>query len=181
MAAALSLFVTKGFYGTAVPEIAKQAKVAAGTIYHHFRSKEELVNVVFRKWKLAIAMRVQAKFPPEGTAQEQFHVIWQEMAALAMEHPEAFAFLDLHHHQSYLDDESRGVDEALKTFGAQFVRQAQARGELKPADPVLLMELIFGAFHGMIRAHWEGRVKLSHASVDAAEAVCWDAVRVIDG
>jgi AcrR family transcriptional regulator len=38
MAAALDLFVERGFYGTAVPEIAEKAGVGAGTIYRYFES-----------------------------------------------------------------------------------------------------------------------------------------------
>src|SRR5438067_8425981 len=36
MSAALELFVERGFYGTAVPEIAERAEVGAGTIYRYF-------------------------------------------------------------------------------------------------------------------------------------------------
>jgi len=38
LAAALELFVERGFYGTAVPEIAERAGVGAGTIYRYFES-----------------------------------------------------------------------------------------------------------------------------------------------
>ena len=48
--AALALFVERGYHGTAVPAIAERAGVAAGTIYHHFESKEQLVNAVFELW-----------------------------------------------------------------------------------------------------------------------------------
>jgi hypothetical protein len=43
---------------------------------------------------------------------------------------------------------------------------------------MLLMELVFGAFHGLMRAHFEGRIQLTDDSLAAAEAACWDAARV---
>ncbi|MBK7581350.1 MAG: TetR/AcrR family transcriptional regulator [Myxococcales bacterium] len=175
--AALHCFVDRGFYGTAIPEIAKRAGVAAGTIYHYFDSKEVLVNTLFRTWKMAIAQRVFTKFPHEAGAREQFRVMWHEMIAFARENPSAFAFIELHNHASYLDDESRAVDGTLKGFARSVIQQAQTDGLLKPLDATVLMELVFGAFVGMMRAHWEGRFELNDDVIAQAEQACWDTVR----
>jgi AcrR family transcriptional regulator len=43
LSAATELFARKGYYGTAVSEIAVQADVAQGTVFHHFKSKENLL------------------------------------------------------------------------------------------------------------------------------------------
>jgi AcrR family transcriptional regulator len=180
LSAALSLFVERGFHGTAVPAVARKANIAAGTIYHYFKGKEALVNALFRKWKSAIAERVYTRFPVGAEPREQFRAIWHQMAGFALENPKAFSFLELHHHASYLDDESRAVDASLKKFGVMFVERAQEAGVLKPMEPILLMELVFGAFNGMFRIHVEGRFALDEASIAAAEAACWDAVRVIE-
>lgn len=174
--AALALFVERGFYGTTVPDVAKRAKVAAGTIYHYFSSKEALVNAVFRRWKQALAQEVYTKFPAMAGPEEQFSTMWVTMARWALEHPTAFAFLEFHHHQSYLDDESRALEMSLKTFAAGVVRAAQDAGVFKQMDTMLLMELMFGAFVGMMRATYEGRVDLTEEALEAARKACWDAV-----
>jgi len=41
--AATDLFARKGYKGTAVSEIAERADVAQGTVFHHFKSKENLL------------------------------------------------------------------------------------------------------------------------------------------
>ncbi len=43
LGAATELFARKGYKGTAVSEIADQADVAQGTVFHHFKSKENLL------------------------------------------------------------------------------------------------------------------------------------------
>jgi TetR/AcrR family transcriptional regulator, repressor of fatR-cypB operon len=178
LAAALSLFVERGFHGTAVPAVAKRAGVAAGTIYHYFAGKEALVNALFRHHKQAIAQYVYVHFPAAAEPREQFGAMWQHMVSFALDNPEAFAFLELHHHASYLDAESRAVDHQLKEFAKGFVQMAQAKGMLKPMDSTLLMELVFGAFVGMMRAHWEGRLELDQAKLTDAESACWQAIAV---
>src|SRR6185503_418939 len=70
MTAALELFVERGFFGTAVPEIADKAGVGAGTIYRYFESKEALVNELYRQEKRLFAERVMHDFPTTTIARE---------------------------------------------------------------------------------------------------------------
>lgn len=174
--AALTCFVTRGYHGTAVPQVAKGAGIAAGTIYHYFPGKEALVNALYRKWKGEIGRRVLVAFPGGAPVREQFRAMWHEMVDFALSHPDAFAFLELHHHRSYLDAESLAAENRLKDFAATMVSQAQADGTIRPGPPALLMELVFGAFVGMMRAHWEGRVELTRDEQVLAEAACWAVV-----
>jgi AcrR family transcriptional regulator len=176
--AALECFVERGFFGTAIPQIADKANIATGTIYHYFDSKEALVNALYRKWKSAVAQRVFTAFPQGAPVREQFRVMWKEMVAFATAHPTAFAFIELHNHASYLDAESLAIDRNVKTFAHSMIKRAQDDGLVKPLDAWVLMELMFGAFVGMMRAHWEGRIALSDDVIADAERACWDAVVV---
>ena len=174
--AALHSFAERGFYGTAIPEIATRAEIAAGTLYHYFDSKEALVNALYRKWKAAVAQRVFAAFPTGAPPREQFRVIWNEMVTFALAETTAFAFLELHNHASYLDAESIAVDRNVKDFTRTMLERAQAAGAVVVMNPVLQMELVFGAFNGMMRAHWERRITLDDQALQNAEQASWDAI-----
>ncbi len=178
LTAALRLFVERGYHGTAVPEVADAAGVAAGTIYHYFESKAALVNALYRHWKQTVTRAIHASFPATAAPRQQFAAIWREMSTFATANPEAFAFLELHHHGSYLDDESLRLDASLRDFGAAFVKNAQLAGVVKPMDPRLLMELVFGAFIGVLRARWERRAFVDDDALVKAEAATWDAIAV---
>ncbi len=178
MDAALRCFVERGFHGTSMPEIAEKAHVAAATIYHYFESKEALVNELFRMWKQAIGQRVLTAFPYDGSPREQVRTVWKEMVAFAMAEPTAFAFVELHVHASYLDAESLAVERQLKVFGHAMMERAQREGVVKPLDAWVLMELVFGAFVSMMKAHWEDRIVLTDEVIRDAEQACWDAIAV---
>jgi AcrR family transcriptional regulator len=49
LAAALDLFVEKGFAATRAEEVAQRAGVSKGTLFHYFPSKEELFKAVVRE------------------------------------------------------------------------------------------------------------------------------------
>ena len=177
LGAALDLFVERGFHGTSVPSVAERAGVAAGTIYHYFTSKEALVNALYKRWKAAISARVVSDFPFQRPAREQFRTIWERMADFALKYPKELAFLELHHHGSYLDEESRRIENTTLDFGIEMVKRAQADEAIKPLDAVVLVELANGAFLGVFRAGLEGRVPLTKQTLMDAERCCWEAVR----
>src|SRR5437868_1505886 len=127
LSAALELFVERGFYGTAVPEIAERAAVGAGTIYRYFDSKEALVNAIYREQKLQFGQVALDDFPVGAPTREQFRVLWARMARFAIEHPSSFVFLELHHHARYLDGASRAIEQRMTGLFTQVVVNAQAR------------------------------------------------------
>jgi TetR/AcrR family fatty acid metabolism transcriptional regulator len=47
--AAVRVFARKGFHGSRVGDIAEEAGVAHGLLYHYFRSKDEVLETIFRE------------------------------------------------------------------------------------------------------------------------------------
>jgi TetR/AcrR family fatty acid metabolism transcriptional regulator len=54
--AAIRVFARQGFHATRVADIADEAGVAYGLVYHYFKSKEEVLNELFsERWSLLLA------------------------------------------------------------------------------------------------------------------------------
>jgi len=179
--AALSLFVERGFHGTAVPLVAERAGVAAGTIYRYFDSKEDLVNQLYRELKLSLAASVGDALPARATARERFHAFWRGMLDWALAHPEGYAFLEFHSHAAYLDDESRAVQRKTLEAGLSMIESAQRAGAYRPGPPMLLASVMLGALAGVVRARWEGELEPSDETLALAEQACWDAIAARGG
>lgn len=175
--AALELFAERGFHGTAVPLVAERARVGAGTVYRYFESKEALVNVLYRHWKGVMAATLMEGVPVGAPTREQFHGLWLRMGRFATEHPRAMAFLELHHHGSYLDDESRGVTERVLRPIEAMVVVAQKAQVFKEYPAALIISLVWGAFVGVVRASWEGHLTLDEQTLGQAEQCVWEAIR----
>jgi AcrR family transcriptional regulator len=178
MRAALELFTERGFYGVAVPEIADRAGVGAGTIYRYFDSKDALVNVMYREEKQHFADLVLRAMPQKAlNARELFHELWHHMAEFASTNEDAFIFLELQHHASYLDAESLAVERRLTDMFGAIIASAQSRGELKAGDPKLIMGIVMGAFCGVIRSCVETKIRAAQANWKFAEQCMWEAIR----
>lgn len=55
--AAERLFVTKGFDGTSTNDILAEVGIARGTLYYHFRSKEEILNAMIERMSESLVKR----------------------------------------------------------------------------------------------------------------------------
>ena len=54
--AAIRVFARQGFHATRVSDIADEAGVAYGLVYHYFSSKDEVLNELFsERWSLLLA------------------------------------------------------------------------------------------------------------------------------
>lgn len=176
MAAALELFVERGFFGTAVPDIADKAGVGAGTIYRYFASKEVLVNEIYRAEKMRWGQVLVASVATT-TARELFRSLWLRMARFTVENQQSFVFMELHHHARYLDAESRALEQRMLELFANVITAAQARGELKVGPPRLLMAIVMGAFIGVVRNSIEQQQTITADEWKLAEQCGWEAIR----
>jgi TetR/AcrR family transcriptional regulator, fatty acid metabolism regulator protein len=65
--AAVRAFARRGYEATRVGDIAVEAGVAYGLVYHYFRSKEELLETIFRDtWTLMLATIREIESDAEG-------------------------------------------------------------------------------------------------------------------
>jgi AcrR family transcriptional regulator len=195
--AALTVFATRGFHGTSVPEVATAAGVGIGTLYRYFEHKEALVNDVYRdaKGRLAAALFGGAGAPgtpatgarrattasaaagavaaagPAGDAQAWFTALWAKLAAFARAEPDAFRFLELQDHAPYLDAASRRLE--LSVLGPLWIAGKRLRGAAAGAPVDVLMALVWGAFVGLVKADRLGYLALDDARLAAAGEACW--------
>ena len=77
--AAISVFAEKGYHTCRVQDIAAEAGVAYGLVYHYFSSKEELLETIFRRtWSrmLDAVQEVERSMAPAREQLEQVaHIV----------------------------------------------------------------------------------------------------------
>ncbi|MEW5852735.1 MAG: TetR/AcrR family transcriptional regulator [Myxococcota bacterium] len=177
MKAAVELFAERGFHGVAVPEVAQRAGVATGSIYRHFPSKEALANALYQHWRGEQLRASFQDFPVGQGHRAQFKEAWMRLARFYAENPTAYAFLELHNHNSYLDDESREAAQRVLDPTLEFLAAAAKEKVVKNLPPRLLLAIANGAFLGIVKFGASNHFKLSPAVLEAAEQCCWEALR----
>ncbi len=73
--AAVRVFARKGFHASRVGDIAEEAGVAHGLLYHYFRSKDEVLEEVFHEnWSVLLARIESVEATDEPAADQLRHI-----------------------------------------------------------------------------------------------------------
>ena len=72
MKAAVEVIVRQGLANAPMSQIAREAGVAAGTIYHYYQSKEELISELYRMMNEELSQALVENDLPEGNCKERF-------------------------------------------------------------------------------------------------------------
>ena len=175
--AALRVFAEHGLHGTPVPPIAAEAGGGVGTLYRYFDSKEALINAVFRDSKHRLQERLVNGLDLMHPSRSLFNSLWARLTAFAREEPDAFRFLEMQDHHSYLDPESRHQEQALLIPLGIMVVIGQRTGLLNDIiKPDLAIALYWGAFVGVFKAERLGYLTLDDDDLERARDACWLAI-----
>lgn len=146
MRAALRLFMKKGIDGTTIKEIARDAKVAEGTLYRHFKSKDDLAWHLFRAHLQQFTHELESIVFAEQTAEARVHRFVEGSFAAYESDPELYTYLILREH-SELDKFAKD-DTHPGHIVTRIIEEGQKSGEIKAGDPFVLGSLFVG---GVIR------------------------------
>lgn len=141
--AATSLFAARGIDGVSMRDIAEAAGVREAAIYRHFASKEELAREIFLSWYSWHCRQVHQIVTGAEDLKEKLRNIIQQEFTVAERYPEAFLYFCANElkFRSALPPEITAVRDSLIAF----IRAGQRRGEFRPGDAELIVDMVSGA------------------------------------
>jgi len=74
--AATRLFAERGLTAAPTSEISKQAGVAEGTLFTYFKTKDDLINALYREIKLELADAIMSDFPRKKNVRAKLRHVW---------------------------------------------------------------------------------------------------------
>lgn len=94
MEATMHLIAQKGIHNTPMSSIYKRANVAAGTIYHHFNSKDELLGATYIWIMQRLGEELHSTKGGEYSYQERFTEYWQKMFNFFVQHRNEYRYIE---------------------------------------------------------------------------------------
>ncbi|MGH7686688.1 MAG: TetR/AcrR family transcriptional regulator [Candidatus Dormibacteria bacterium] len=172
LAAATEVFARSGFHGARVADIADQAGIAYGLVYHYFRNKDDILAAIFsERWGQYIeylhdVARMPLKFPDRMRRLVHF---WVEMYR---RDPDLMTIMINEVSRSYEFLESHDIGTVMIAFDAieAMVRAARDAGELdRDIDPQLASYVIFGAAEMVLTGYVMGTLRRDDAETFARD------------
>jgi len=102
LSAALKLFVQYGFHGTPTSKIAIEAGVSNGTLFHYFKTKDELVVALYNQTKEELNTYLFEKINQGEVFKDKFRNMFVYSLKWAVARPKEFFFLQQFHFSPHL-------------------------------------------------------------------------------
>jgi AcrR family transcriptional regulator len=174
--AALKLFVEFGFHGTPTSRIAQEAGVSNGTLFHYFKTKDDLVMELFIHIKVNLAACFEFDQKEGETVKNTFKRVYLEWVYWALDNPVEFKFIKQFHSSPYLSmvSDQRIQDQMSKLMG--FMQDSIDARILKPLPVDFLFTLINNHVDGLVeylvatKLETEKQKEMIHLSFD----LIWD-------
>ena len=149
--AAIAVFARAGFHTSRVSDVATEAGVAYGLVYHYFGSKDDLLQAIFRRTWSNMLQEVEEVERADGPAREQLAGVARIVLGAWETDPDLVRVLVREVARS--PQLGREVDEVGNAFAAleRIVRRGQERGELRATlDPAISARILYGALEEIL-------------------------------
>lgn len=170
LAAAVRVFAERGYETTRISDIAREAGVAYGLIYHYFGSRDAILDAVFREAWGRLLMAVAGAEETAGSAPERLELVVKIVLRSWRDDPNLVRLI--------VREVARGpqLEAELDQIGHAYasleriVAGGQAEGTIKPAlDARLCARMLYGALEEVLTGWVLGRLDDDAAAVAAAE------------
>lgn len=180
MHVALNLIAERGFHDSPMSLIAKQAGVAAGTIYRYFESKDALILDLTRDLEDRINEMIQDGYPADNSIQEKFLYMNRKILKYFMEYPLHFRYMEQFFNSPYgmSHRKERLLDKSDRNKIMKDIFEDGAERKILKALPIsVLSALAFGPLQTLMRDHIFGFIHLNDEMIEEVTRACWDAIK----
>jgi AcrR family transcriptional regulator len=175
--AALKLFCENGFQNTSTANISKEAGVATGTLFLYFKSKDELINALYRESKNALALYFQLDLTAEAPIKNKLQHFWQKSMDWALENPYQFRFFNMYSNSPFISNLTKEEAASAFQFTQDLVEEAIKGGKIEAMDSNLFISLFSGQLNATVGYLTQNpKLKNKQAIIDQAFEFFWKGI-----
>jgi TetR/AcrR family transcriptional regulator, fatty acid metabolism regulator protein len=168
--AAVRVFARKGFHATRVGDIAEEAGVAHGLLYHYFKSKDQVLEAVFHEnWSVLIA-RIASVEETDEPAPDQLRHIAAIVLRTWLHLPDVVRVVIREFGRS--PELAERIGELTQPIDAiqRVIERGIERGEFRSdVDPRFAAAVVYGSIDELLTAWVLGRLPAEEEDVATAE------------
>jgi len=176
--ATLKLSGSYGLAGLTMNKIAKEAKIAHGTLYIYFENKEVLLNKLYvniHKQGSLSKMKSIAHLP----IKEQLSFLWESSLKYRMNNPYILTFANQFVISSFISPESQKLQNQFDSFFEKLLNKGKKEGIFKPVSNKILIAVMYGFIQELSVQLRKNSTKLTKPIIKDSFEVCWDALSAI--
>ena len=177
--AAVRVFARQGFHACRVSDIAREAGVAYGLVYHYFDSKEQILNELFvERWSLLLAAIEDVDARPIP-AREKLDAVAGFIIDSYRHDPELMKVIIVEVTRAANSFGRTHLPEISQAYDliAKIVRDAQAAGDFREdVDPTFASMWFYGAIEQLLSGWVFGLIPGGDGDFDRARVMVVDTI-----
>ncbi|WP_120513620.1 TetR/AcrR family transcriptional regulator [Photobacterium salinisoli] len=171
------LLAKHGFHGLSMNMVAKEAKVATGTIYRYFSDKEDLLYQLHDHILTIVARKITQNVSDAMPLEQQFRTMWLNIWNMATDNEAPLINRGQFENMPHRGKQYKiALEQTLFAPVHRMFDTGKAQGLFKPLDNEILSALSLEPSACLARKHLSGTFTVSDEARDAAIKACWDAV-----
>jgi TetR/AcrR family fatty acid metabolism transcriptional regulator len=149
--AAIHVFARKGYHASRVGDIAKEAGVSYGLLYHYFGSKEEVLETIFRETWTAMLESARSIESTDAPAREQVRKVAAVVLGSWKLNPDLIRVLIREVTRSpHIHEEIEEISQAFDVL-ERIVKRGLEEGEFRQSvEPRLASWVLYGAIEEIL-------------------------------
>ena len=168
--AAVRVFARKGYHASRVGDIAEEAGVAHGLLYHYFKSKDQVLEAVFHEnWSLLVA-RIESVEETDEPAADQLRHISAIVLRTWLHLPDVVRVVIQEFGRS--PELAERIGELTLPIDAleRVIRRGIENGEFRQdIDPIFAATVVYGSIDELLTGWVLGRLPSAEEDVAKAE------------
>ncbi|MDX2171693.1 MAG: TetR/AcrR family transcriptional regulator [Bacteroidota bacterium] len=158
--AALKLFVEFGFHGTPTSKIAQEAGVANGTLFHYYKTKDDLIVALYVDIKTRLGGCMYGAIDESMSYEETLKTIFNETLTWALANKMEFNFIQQFHTSPFISLLSKEEIAKQAQHHLEIIAKGIKKKHLKDLPVELLYTLItshtFGIYQFIASSDFSG-------------------------
>ena len=155
---ALHLFVEKGFFNTSIPDLVKHSGVSTGSIYHSFKDKQNLAEMLLQELVELIENQQNRILDQHQDIWSQYYYLCKWLLEVTEAEPQLMQFVIKAQHQEFMPD-SPPICSAKPFLTLRgVIQKGMECGEIKQMDLMVAASIAFGGVLRLIQLRLDGLI-----------------------
>ncbi|MEE4196012.1 MAG: TetR/AcrR family transcriptional regulator [Bacteroidales bacterium] len=173
----IQLVSEMGLYATSMALIIKESKVSAGTIYHYFKNKDDLIRTIYDELREEMGKILTQGVDQDLSFKNQFFMFWKNLFFFFRKNPHKFEFIEHYASTPLAKEEVKVINQSHYQSALDFIQYGIEMGYLRNLPVEYIIQLIFAHVSVVVRMISVNEEEPPERMLQAYIQSSWDSIR----
>lgn len=167
-----------GLSSTPMSKIAKEAGVAAGTIYRYFENKEQLLFELYTSITDELMDVINFNYKDDSSSKDNIQTIWKAILNFYLNNPLQIKFMQEYRASFNSSEDVIARSNDIFSLFKEVVHKAADEGLVKKISCATMSSFIMGPISELFNYNASGIVEVNETIINESFDILWDGIKL---